>query len=132
MRLRSSFPEAQTMTVLRAFAIILGAGGVGSLVGALIGYMLAVVTPGYYAGVFPGAAARPGFNPVDIGVGLGLTQGLVAGVCIGCVVVLAVAIASRFRLPAVTDQTTAMKWNRSRPSEPSSAVQPAPTDVTST
>jgi hypothetical protein len=120
------------MTVLRAFAIVLGAGGLGAGLGALIGYALAVLTPGYYATVFPNAAARPGFNPVHVGVGLGLSQGLIVGLVIGCVVVLAVAIASRFRLPAVTDAAAASAWNRARPAEPANpaAVRPRPDDFT--
>lgn len=116
------------MTVPRAFAIILGTGLAGSCLGAAVGYALAVLTPGYYASVFPGRAAAPGFSPVDVGVGLGLTQGLIAGAAIGCVVTLAVAVASRFRAPAIVEPAP-KTWERAPRPQPSDAVRPAQTDV---
>jgi hypothetical protein len=89
------------MTILRAFAIILGSAGGFGLAGTAIGVLLATATPDYYPTVY--GAGRRGLtvDPLQMGIALGLSQGAVCGLIVGMVVVLAVAVASR-RQPAAT------------------------------
>jgi hypothetical protein len=83
------------MTVLRAFAIILGSAAAFALAGVAIGVLLATATPDYYPTVFGASRRGLSIDPLQMGIALGLTQGAVCGLIVGMVVVLAVALASR-------------------------------------
>lgn len=79
-----------SMSILRAFGIIVASGAGFGIAGCLLGYLLGVGAPGYYRSVFRNGN-DPHFDPVATGIGLGLTQGLTAGLVVGAVVVVAVA-----------------------------------------
>lgn len=73
------------MSIIRAYAIILGGGLAGGLVGWLIGYWLGSGIPEFLRGLFPWGD-KPWFDPLQVGIGLGIFVGILTGLFVGAVV----------------------------------------------
>ncbi len=86
-----------TLTILRAFSIVIASATGFGAAGMGIGYGLGVPRGrAIPRGVLATTATTPGFlTRVQVGVGLGFSQGVICGVLVGMVVILAVAISGR-------------------------------------